>query len=534
MENQAVQEIVGSEIPRVFTPPLRELTSETSAGFSVIAFASDILGIELFPWQRWLLIHALELREDGRFRFRYIVVLVARQNGKSLLSVVLALWFMFIRCVGLVIGTAQNLDIAEEIWQSVVEFAEEVPELSEEIERVSRVNGKKSLELSNGSRYKVQVASRRGGRGLSGDLILLDELREQTNFDAWSAITKTMMARPNAIVWSMSNAGDASSVVLQRLRLLGHAALGDPDGIVGDYFDLQGGADDGADGGTADYLGLFEWSSPPGADPSRPETWAMANPSMGYSIEPDSLRAAFQTDPEDVFLTECLCQWVNRAVFHPFPEGSWSAGIDAQSEIAPDEDIAFGIDVSSDRKYSSVAVCGKRSDGGWHVEVIAYKTGTRWLYDFIVNHIVADAINDDRGTVKIAIQGRGCPASSLAKSLADINGIELIEVVGRDVAAGCGQFWDGVVAAVSPSNDGSCIYHRPQPVLDSAANTARTKNMGDGAWAWDRRNSPDDISPLVACTLAYGAINGVGDIGQNKARPNAMSTKGRSFALLTV
>ena len=63
---------------------------------------------------------------------------------------------------------------------------------------------------------------------------------------------------------------------------------------------------------------------------------------------------------------------------------------------------------------------------------------------------------------------------------------------------------------------------------------ARTKNMGDGAWAWDRRNSPDDISPLVACTLAYGAINGVGDIGQNKALPNAMSTKGRSFALLTV
>ena len=100
MENQAVQGIVGSEIPRIFTPPLRELTSETSAGFSVIAFASDILGIELFPWQRWLLIHALELREDGRFRFRYNVVLVARQNGKSLLSVVLALWFMFIRCVG--------------------------------------------------------------------------------------------------------------------------------------------------------------------------------------------------------------------------------------------------------------------------------------------------------------------------------------------------------------------------------------------------------------------------------------------------
>jgi phage terminase large subunit-like protein len=67
----------------VFTPPLRELTPQTSKGFECIEFAEDILDVTLLPWQKWLLIHALELLEDGTYRFRKVIVLVARQNGKS-------------------------------------------------------------------------------------------------------------------------------------------------------------------------------------------------------------------------------------------------------------------------------------------------------------------------------------------------------------------------------------------------------------------------------------------------------------------
>jgi phage terminase large subunit-like protein len=87
--------------------------------------------MDLLPWQRWLLIHLLELREDGTLRFRTVVVLVARQNGKSTLSQVLALWFMYVYGAALVIGTAQDLDVAEEIWQGAVDLVEETPELRE-------------------------------------------------------------------------------------------------------------------------------------------------------------------------------------------------------------------------------------------------------------------------------------------------------------------------------------------------------------------------------------------------------------------
>ncbi|MDK6989059.1 hypothetical protein QP332_23985, partial [Escherichia coli] len=78
--------LYGKTEPRLWSQPLRELTPETSLGFEVIDFAEQILNVHLYPWQKWLLIHALELLDDGiTYRFRRIIVLVARQNGKTML-----------------------------------------------------------------------------------------------------------------------------------------------------------------------------------------------------------------------------------------------------------------------------------------------------------------------------------------------------------------------------------------------------------------------------------------------------------------
>ena len=68
----------GITAPRIFTPPLRELTPETSNGFAVIEFAEKFLHVHLYPWQKWLLIHGLELLPDGSYRFRRVVTEVAR------------------------------------------------------------------------------------------------------------------------------------------------------------------------------------------------------------------------------------------------------------------------------------------------------------------------------------------------------------------------------------------------------------------------------------------------------------------------
>lgn len=143
--------IYGCEAPRIFTPPLRDLTPETTLGFEVIDFAEEVLHVELLPWQKWLVIHALEIIDDPvdgwRLRFRTVVVEVARQNGKTTLSKVISLYFMYQLEVALILGTAQDVSNAEDVWQQVVEMAQENVLLSPAIKHVWFTNGSKRLQL---------------------------------------------------------------------------------------------------------------------------------------------------------------------------------------------------------------------------------------------------------------------------------------------------------------------------------------------------------------------------------------------------
>ena len=86
----------GRTEPRIWTEPRVELTPATSRGFEVISFCRDYLRVDLLPWQEWLLIHMLELNEDGTLRFRKALVIVGRQNGKTLIGAVLAAFWLYV------------------------------------------------------------------------------------------------------------------------------------------------------------------------------------------------------------------------------------------------------------------------------------------------------------------------------------------------------------------------------------------------------------------------------------------------------
>lgn len=491
----------GCEVPRVFTPPLRELTPDTTLGFWCIEFAEQVLEINLIPWQKWLLIHALEVidTDDGwRFRFRTVIVLVARQNGKTTLGMVLALFFLYCLETGLILGTAQDLEQAEDTWSAVVDMAQANEELAAEVSHVWYTNGAKRLQLTGNRDYRVKASTRKAGRGKSADLVFLDELREHQTWDAYSALSKTGIAKRNALLWCMSNAGDGTSIVLRHFRIRAHALLGDPDGIA----KAESSEPLSEDALEDTALGLFEWSAEPDAEISDRKAWAQANPSLGYTIEERTIRAAASDDPEEVFKTECLCQWVTATVTPPFPVGAWEKGIDADSFIAPDSPLWFGVDVSDDRSRASVAVCGMRPDRKWHAELVAYEPGVGWLQKWF-----ADRAQQYHG-MKVAMQVRGAPIASFAEIIGAVDGVEIMPCQGPDVAGWCGRLWDAV-AACSGDSDAAPIYHVPQPRLDLAANVASTRPLGDGAWAWDRHKSLEDISPLVAVTMAFGAATSI-------------------------
>lgn len=520
----------GKTTPRLFTPPLVSgepgpcgcgcaHTDATTLGFEAVRFAEETVQIRLRPWQRWLLIHALELLDDGSFRFRKLVVLVARQNGKSILSVILSLFFMYVLEARTVLSAAQDLDTAEEIWQDGVDLVTAVdddtdepvrPELAAFYHDTILVNGKKALVLTTGERWKVKAANRRAGRGLRGDLIILDELREHHTWHAWSAITKTTNARPNAQVWTFSNAGDVASVVLRHLRIQAHRQLGDPDGVCAaeeaaapTEYDVEQVVQDNPElaGLTLEEvveqgaeLFLAEWSAEPGLSKWDRDGWAQANPSLGYGdVTIRVIAGDCETDPEWEFRTEVLCQWPVGALDGIFDPGKWqeTQNQPVDGELAASDrivgDVVAAFDTSRDGRRTYIAWAGRRPDGLAQGTMVAAQPGTDWVKPWLLKH--AGKIES------VSAQERGAPASDLLATLAkDVEfTIPVVPIGGSDLTATHGRC-RGLV------RDGK-VRHNPQPPLDQAADHAVTKPLADNE-VIDRRRSPVEVAPLIAWEFA--------------------------------
>ena len=299
--------IKGKTAPRLWTPPLRKLTRATTHGYAIADFA-DAIGEPFLPWQRWLAIHAMELMPDGSYRFGIVLVLVSRQQGKSTAKRTISLWRLYIDGAKLILGVAQDVSLAREQWQYCLDTIQASPDLSADLGQVRRVNGDEwfrlaaeldargenpdereleyddddldeSLTLEGGGRYKIAASNRKAGRGLSVDELNIDELREQRSWAAWSALSKTTLARPDSQIWCMSNAGDEESVVLNQLR---EAALS----------------------GKNPRIGLFEWSAPDGCDLDDLDAIRQSCPGLGYTISLADIELARDTDPPNVY--RCL------------------------------------------------------------------------------------------------------------------------------------------------------------------------------------------------------------------------------------
>lgn len=473
--------------PRLYTKELRPLNEETSLGYACIEYARTVLRKTLYPWQEWALIHSLEivgsLSTGWHFRYRTVLFLISRQNGKTVLSEVLASFFLNVLMVQNIFGTSLSLEKAEEVWEAVINDQESFPELSADVERISRTNGKKRLELKGGRKYKVGAPSRRAGRGDSNDLVMLDEIREHRDWETWSAAAASTNAKPNGLIICFSNAGDPDSIVLRQLRAQ----------ALGQKLDFGGDVD-------ANSLGLFEWSAKEGADTDDIEQLAQANPAMGYGLLTErALLSNRETFPEMKFRAECMCQQVETILPPPFPDGAWEAGTDAASFIPPEAPLFFGIDLSQDRRWTSIGVCGQREDGNWHIEVVARRVGTEWAIDWFRERSI-------KGRMKLAFQSRGAPVTGLAEQICTIPGIERIGIEGADLSNGWGRFFDGVSACL-PEREGAKIYHLPQPIMDTPGKTMQLKVMGGGIKLPDRTKSPDDIAPLFACIMAFAAAS---------------------------
>lgn len=501
---------LGKTEPRIWTKPLRELTPETSLGFEAIE-AAKIAGRKLHPWQRFFLIHSLELAlgsfTSDQFpvlRYKTVLLLVSRQNGKSFIMSTRLLWRMMMwdgpeQEPALILGAAHKLNAAEEILDLSTKALQRSAG-RKYIAHKSNVNGNKYLELSNGTRYKCEAASDDGGRGLSVTDLAFDELRQQRDWASWSALTNTTNARFSSQTIAVSNAGTSKSDVLRGLRKQGLDRIADWAKYV------EAGAMSAEDFANSHdtTMGLFEWSAPEDCDIWDRDGWAQSNPSMGYE---DEHGIAYVTEemlaskaalvgvggaegvPEHVFRTENLCQWVTVAAEGPFPDGVFDECIDAKSRIAVDSPRVLSIDTSHNRSMTYLAVAGYREDGTPHCEVIVKRANTEWVVDTVANKLnfTPDAV---------VVQGRGAPASSLIDFLKE-SGVEVTACEGSDLGPAHGQFYDRVM--------NKSVRFRDQQALNVAAADAVKRTLGE-VWVWSRKDSPVDVAPLCAVTLALWGL----------------------------
>ena len=273
--------LVGSPKPRLAPPtPARANVAE----FQALALT---LGLDLYPWQVTASRYLTAKDANGHPLYREVAAVVARQNGKTRL--LLPLVVMHLKAGHRVIHAAQHLRMPGDFHRELAEtLVAKFPELLPAKRGIIWRAGQESIHVMGGGVYQIVAATGGAPRGLTSDLVIIDELRELTDDRFLAGIKPTMVAKADAQIVYLSNAGTSESVVLNALR---------------------------ARAGQDQRLAYLEWSASPELAPDDIGGWLQANPAIGHKEGllanlGDEYRAALLGGTMASFETEHLCRWV--------------------------------------------------------------------------------------------------------------------------------------------------------------------------------------------------------------------------------
>ncbi len=427
-------------------------------------------GLRLDPWQDLVIENSLGVGENGRFTAPEVGVNVARQNGKGVILEVRELVGIFAMGEKLITHSSHQQDTSLEGMRRLVEALEEGG-LDSEIKSVRNTNGQEAIIFKSGQRIRFRTRGKGAGRGFSCDCLILDEAMFLAEY-AHAALMPSLSAMPNPQVWYAGSAVDQQihehGIVWARIRERGMSQ------------------DDG--------LAYFEWSAgleKPEDVPARldEELIARANPALGIRITSEWVQTERKSMNPREFAVERLGvgDWprTDGVLQQVLPIEDWNALVDIGSVIVDPVVIAF--DIGGDRT-GSIAAAGRNKQRLWHVEVFDNRNGTAWLVDKLKGYV-------DRNNPGLVVCDAYGPVASVLHQVEEA-GIEVTTVTAAEHAQACGRLVDAVAEKE--------LRHLGTEELEAAIRGAKPRPLGD-AWAWSRKNSNVDISPLVAVTLALSA-----------------------------
>lgn len=498
--------LVGRQTP---THELR-CSFDRSLGRFAVGIAKSC-GIDLDPWQVYLLEQTMGRRADGLWASFENAIVISRQNGKSEVLVARALAGLFLLGENEITWSAHRYDTAMDGMRRVERAIKANPELLAEVELTVRgevcssSHGSESIQLKktekrpDGAIIKFKTRTTGGGRGLAGDLVIVDESQDATE-DHLAALRPTLGARPNPQIYYTGSAGGPKSTIQADLV---HRALNTkPDDPVRERLYYGG------------------WSADEDDDPADERTWAKTNPGLGIRLLVETMRGFYNSwiYRPDKFAREHL-----GVGDYPRPESEtwivpaepWSRGEDPESKtVGP---VLLCVDAKPDLSKASISLAGYRADRRVHIQTVAHENGTRWTPARTAELLqdlegLTTQVEDDRGQMRqmptIVMDAK----SPLAFLVTDFEALG-IHVRLLDFAE-CADATSWFLSQANPPptltvKDGEeietpaepSIVHLDQPLLTVALASANLRTVGDRMLI-ARHAGAVDMSPLTSAVHA--------------------------------
>lgn len=308
--------------------------------------------MELDRWQKLLIRHVLELYPEGhpkagQLRYRECFVSVARQNGKSVIGAILAMYGLLREAGALVIGLASTADQARIVYKRLLKLIHDDPRLSKRFKKATDTRG---IHATNGSVYEIKASKSGAVQGLATSLGIIDELHI-TAPALWSDLVNGTAAKPRGLVFGITTAGDEESELLLQL----YKRAEDP----------------------SERFGYFIWEAEEDYVPEDDETLArfimQANPSVAEGRRPieDELTPVREMPPADA-----IHYRLNRFVasLNPYMPGNHWKAVEANEEYEwPSQGaLVFTIDMTPEGTYAVINATMKDQNGHLHCELVAW------------------------------------------------------------------------------------------------------------------------------------------------------------------
>lgn len=454
--------------------------SHTTTAGGEAADLAESAGLVLDGEQRLAVDSLLAETASGHWAAFEAALIAARQNMKTVSFQAVALVKLFLLQDRLTVWTAHEFSTAMEAFRDIEQLIDGAPHLSRKVKHVNNTNGEEGIELHTGARLIFRARSKRAGRGLSGNTVFLDEAFALMPAHLGSLLP-TLSAVPNSQVFYGSSAGHLYSKILRGVRDRGRAG-GDPSLAYLEWCAPLGGC------ATDDCDHRLE---APGCALDDEAKWHLANPALGRRLAYRAIRAERRALPPEEFARERMGWWEDppEGAAGKIPGELWTKLKRIGSQIVGEP--AFAVDVTPDRSRASIGAAGLREDGLPHIEVLINAPGTGW----VVEKTVA-AIEKADAARRVHLDATS-PAGTLIPAFEALD-VEVVCASARDLGQACGTLVDRVAQ--------QAVHHIDQYELNAALLGASTRDLGDGAWAWSRKSSQVDISPLVVVTLALHAL----------------------------